>query len=177
MAHKLIRTIAFLTVLTCLISSCGKSKSEIEAEEAEAAALSDKFFEERAAEREAGRKELVKADKKQLSSLLSVCKNEIVKLANEEKRQSFDVFIVDDYNADVYQAVAHLGGGSIQPDSERVDEYLKAVKNNPGDTSVTLNTDYTVIVTEDSFSGLQKKPINYTCDVGAGLKLNPVRAY
>jgi hypothetical protein len=86
-----------------------------------------------------------------------------MKRAKEDNRGPFQVFMVDEYSADVHQAVAYLGGGAAMTDEARLKRFIAAKKAGQPDLRYALDMRYTVMFTEDTFRGPVKRPQRYSC--------------
>lgn len=115
--------------------------------------------------------ELKSATAGQIRALVSKCKSDVLTLAKSQNRSPFEVFLVDEYSADIYQAAAHIGGGSVSSDEQMVQKFLKARKAGDQYFAQALNLSYTVMFTHDSFSGPKKEPKRYACFIEPGLTL------
>lgn len=161
-----------------IVTGCGEEKSAppqktIEQTQAEKIAEEQrvKEYEEQLAKLET---ELQKATPEKIKSILSSCQSSVLELAESRNTSPFGVFLVDEYSADVYQAGAYVGGGNVSSESERVKRFIKARKDGEKDLRYALDLSYTVMFTRDSFSGPQKEPRRYSCQVEPGLT---VRAF
>lgn len=113
----------------------------------------------------------------EIRSLMSACKSAILKLAKSKNKSAFEVYLVDEYSADSYQAIAYTSGGHLLSEARRVEQFIKA--RDMGSPSLALSLEkqlaYTVIHTRDSFSGINKEAVNYGCLLEPGLKVLPYR--
>lgn len=125
-----------------------------------------KEYEEQIAKLES---ELQKATPEEIKSILSSCQSSVLALAKSQNTSPFDVFLVDEYSADVYQAGAYLGGGNVSSESDRIKGFIKARKDGEKNLQYALDLSYTVMFTRDSFSGPQKEPKRYRCQIEPGL--------
>lgn len=149
-----------------------KTTEQIQAEKI-AAEQRMREYEEKKAKLES---DLNKVTAGQVRSILQSCKSSVLQLAKSQNRSPFDVFLVDEYSADVYQAAAYVGSGNVSSEEQRVQQFLKARKAKEKEKSLryALNLSYTVMFTNDSFSGPQKEPKRYMCELEPGLT---VRAF
>lgn len=115
--------------------------------------------------------DLQNASPDKLRSILASCKSSVLNQAKSENTSPFDVFLVDEYSADVYQAAAYVGNGNASSEDERIKRFLKARKAGEKDLQFALNLSYSVMFTRDSFSGPQKEPRSYNCQLGQGLSV------
>lgn len=138
-----------------------KTAVQIQAEKA-AEDLLQKEYEEQIAKLET---ELQKATPERIRSILSICQSSILELAKSENTSPFDVFLVDEYSADVYQAASYVGGGNVSSESERIKKFIKARKDGEKNLQYALDLSYTVMFTHDSFSGPTKEPRRYSCQI------------
>lgn len=114
--------------------------------------------------------ELQKATPDQIRSIQQSCKSAILDLAKSRNTSPFEVFLVDEYSADVYQAAAYTGSGNVTSDEERVKRFLKSRKAGENLQSA-LSLSYSVMFTHDRFSGPQKEPKNFMCVIKPGLNV------
>lgn len=113
--------------------------------------------------------DLKKVTADQVRSILQNCKSTVLQLAKSQNRSPFDVFLVDEYSADVHQAAAYVGGGNVSSEEQRVQQFLKARKGGEKDMQYALDLSYTVMFTYDSFSGPLREPKRYMCKLEPGL--------
>jgi hypothetical protein len=99
----------------------------------------------------------------QLKQILFDCQAAIMKKAKEDNRGPFEVFMVDEYSADVHQAGAYLGGGAVMTDDARLKRFIAAKSAGQPDLRFALDMRYTVMFTEDTFRGPVKRPQRYSC--------------
>jgi hypothetical protein len=116
--------------------------------------------------------ELQKATPEKIKSILSLCQSSVLEIAKSQNTSPFDVFLVDEYSADVYQAGAYMGGGNVSSESERIKRFIKARKDGEKYLRYALDLSYTVMFTRDSFSGPQKEPRSYSCQIEPGLTVH-----
>lgn len=159
-----------------MLAGCGRGTDAPLAKTAEQIRLEQITKEEN--EKETNRKmeqlesELKNATVGQIRGLVSNCKAAVLSLAKLDNKSPFDVFLVDEYSADSYQAAAHLsGGGSVSNDEKVIKDFLKARKAGEVNLFTKLNLRHTVIFTNDSFSGPTKEPKRYACFIEPGLTL------
>lgn len=176
--HSLRNTaVSFLALSAILldISGCGRKSDappQKTAEEVQAEKLAEeqrrREYEQKTAQLEA---ELKKATPAQVRSILQSCKSAVLELAKSQNRSPFDVFLVDEYSADVYQASAYVGGGDVSSAEQRAQQFLKARKAGEKDLRYSLSLSYTVVFTYDSFSGPKKEPKRFMCELEPGLSV------
>jgi hypothetical protein len=118
--------------------------------------------------------DLQNATPDKIRAILASCKSSILNQAKSENTSPFDVFMVDEYSADVYQAAAYVGNGNISSEDERVKRFLKARKAGEKDLQFALDLSYSVMFTRDSFSGPQKEPRSYNCHLEQGLSVRVI---
>lgn len=114
--------------------------------------------------------DLQKATPDQIRSIHQSCKSAILDLAKSRNTSPFEVFLVDEYSADVYQAAAFAGNGNVKTDEDRVKRFLEARKAGE-DLRSALSLSYSVMFTHDGFSGPRKEPKNFMCEIKPGFKL------
>lgn len=159
-----------------IVTGCGEEKSappqktmeQIQAEKT-AEEKRVKEYEEQMAKLES---ELQKATPEKIKSILSLCQSSVLEIAKSQNTSPFDVFLVDEYSADVYQAGAYMGGGNVSSESERIKRFIKARKDGEKYLRYALDLSYTVMFTRDSFSGPQKEPRSYSCQIEPGLTVH-----
>jgi len=121
----------------------------------------EKVQEQRRAERLAEEKvinlSIFKASDKVLNNILSDCRRLVKKYADSG---SYSSYMIDEWSADAYKYLA--SNNATMTDKERI----KNLRNSQGDTS--LNTDYAILSTTDSFSGLKKSVNEYQCVIKKG---------
>ncbi len=163
-----------MTATALTLSGCGPSKAE---REAELKAIMEQIAKE-SAEKKAKANEQIKAlNDQELISLISSCKAAIMQEARQ-RYKPFEPFMVDEHSADIYQAATHLSGGKINKPgdiSARVKQYRERVKSGQDkNLSDPLDTRFSVMVTQDSFSGPQKQSIEASCEFELGSPPQPI---
>lgn len=178
--------IAFLviSIFALFVTGCGESKvtspskppDEILVEETEAEKIAkEQRMREYEEEKSKLESNLKKMTDNKAQSILQGCKAAVLQLAKSQNKSPFDVFLVDEYSADVYQGAAYAEGGrvSIESEEDRLKRFLKARKNGKKDLRYALNLSYTVMFTHDSFSGPRKEAKGYSCELKPDLSVDP----
>ncbi|WP_415355919.1 hypothetical protein [Halioglobus sp. Uisw_031] len=95
-----------------------------------------------------------------------------MEVARKRNKTRFEIFLVDEYSADVYQAAAYGSFGAIENDEERVARLHEAIAEKADPLWRSLNLSYLVIVTKDSFSGLTRESKRYTCTLEPDFRIS-----
>lgn len=177
---KISKVFAYV-VLAVLISLTGcKSDEEKKAEKQAAINNVLESYNRQQAENQAKvEQEFVSVTDAQLRSLLKDCRSAIMSMAREKYK--FEPFMVDEYSADVLQAQTYISKGKIQKADEidsRVKEYRQVVKEAGGKhMPYRLSSRFSVMVTQDTFSGPERMNKNASCDWLPGFKAEAKWSY
>ncbi|MCG8084070.1 MAG: hypothetical protein JAZ13_00020 [Candidatus Thiodiazotropha taylori] len=123
------------------------------------------------AEKEKIKSDLIAASDQDLKEMLSSCKQAVESEAERRNKGPFATALVHEYSADVYLFAA--GASAVKSYEERIESFRKY-----GQEYGSINTQYAIISTSDSFSGPIKSIDKYRCEIGPELKIASVgRSY
>jgi hypothetical protein len=108
-----------------------------------------------------------------LADLLNQCQAAVMDMAREEYKP-FEPIIVDQYSADALQAATYISGGRIQKAGD-IQERVKAFRAETKRLGVMsprmLDSTFSLLVTQDSFSGPHKISREARCEFLPGFKV------
>ena len=110
--------------------------------------------------------ELQKATQAEIRAIYRSCKSSVLALAKSRNTTPYEVFLVDEYSADIYQTMAY--GTNVLSDEQNAKRFLKSRRSSKY-LEVDLNLTYSVIFARDGFSGPTKESKAYMCFVKPGL--------
>lgn len=158
--------------LLMLISLFGCAKTEEETK-AELAKIMKPYYRQKAEEQAKVVKEFEYVTDAQLSVLLNECRAAIFNKAKEQYKP-FEPFFVDGDSADSLQADIYLSGGRVEKGSDistKIKQYRESSKRYATHTPSSLNTSFSLMVTQDSFSGPQRRGRTGYCEILPSLKV------
>lgn len=162
------------TILAAIVGLTGCKSDEEKKAEKQAAfdKAMEPYYREQAEKAATVEREFVSVTDTQLVSMLVDCRSAIMNMAREKYTLS-EPFMVNEYSADIHQAQTFVSKGKIQKDGEiasRVKAYRQLVKESGKHNPYRLNSTFSVMVIQDTFSGPERLSRNASCDWLPGFK-------